>query len=284
MQPLAWLHLLLNIVGLLLWLRWREDALQSRRRGTGGTLLATLKRAGAAERYRWAFPGLLVLLVFLRALGYWSMGTGVLWTPSIDLCALTIPFRSDMFTRMLMFSLVSLILFLMDFYFVLLLLSAANRRIPDTDSWQNQIRAHLGVLERLPSFLKLILPFLVTALVWMGISPLLAKAGYQLPPKSFAPILQQALLIGLASFLAWKYVIVAILLVHFVTSYVYLGNAPFWAFLTATARNLLTPISWVHFLQVGRLDLTPLVGAALVLFLGEAARHGLPWLYRQIPF
>ncbi|MBI5386860.1 MAG: hypothetical protein HZA90_19480 [Verrucomicrobia bacterium] len=283
MQPLDWVHALLNLVGLLLWLMWREDSLRASRRPVGTKLLSTLKRAGGDSVSRWIYLGSLAGLLLVRAFGYWQMGRGVRWTPLINLCVVVVPFRSDLFARMLVFSTASLAVFVAEFYFWLLLLSAANRRVLDTDPVQNHIRAHLGRVDRWPGFLKLLLPFLLAGLLWLGVGPLMAKLGYQLPAKSLAHAAQQAVLVGLSAFLVWKYLIAGILLLHLVSSYVYFGQAPAWTFLNVTARNLLRPIAWMRFLQFGKIDLTPLAGAALVLGLGEAGARGLPTLYRQLP-
>jgi hypothetical protein len=282
MQLLGLLHFILNVAGLLLWLRWREEMLQSSRRAASTTLLSTLKRAGAAPAYRWTCLGFLVGLVVLRAFVYWHIGSAVRWTPGLDFGAVVISFRSDLLSRMLLFSLSSLIVFAAEFYFWLLLLSAVNRSVSDTDPVQNRVRAHLGWVERWPAVLKMALPFLLTGLVWAGLGPLLAKLGYQLPAKSMSHTLQQAAVLGLCSFLVWKYLIAGLLCLHLVTCYVYLGKGAFLTFVTLTGRNLLRPLRWAP-LRLGRIDLAPLVGAALVLLLGEGGAYWLQKLYFRLP-
>jgi uncharacterized protein YggT (Ycf19 family) len=281
MQLLGPVHFLLNVVGLLLWLRWREEVLESSRRVAGATLLSTLRKAGSAPSQRWTCLGLLAGLAVLRGLAYWHLGSAAGWNPSLDLGAITLPFRSDHLGRMMVFSIGSLALFTAQFYFWLLLLSVVNRKVPDSDPYQNRLRAHLGRVERWPAFLKLLLPVLLSASVWAAVRWLLVKAGVLPPARSGAPAVQQALLIALASLLVWKYLIAGVLLLHLATSYVYLGRAPFWNFISLTGRNLLSPVRWLP-LRFGRIDLAPLLGAALVLFLGELAARGLPRLYEQL--
>jgi uncharacterized protein YggT (Ycf19 family) len=283
MQPLDIVHLLLNLVGLLLWLRWREEMLQSSRRSGGLTLLGTLKRTASSSGRRWSWLALLAGLVGLRALGYWQIGSAVRWTPSLDLGALVISFRSDLFGRILIFSVCSQLAFVACFYFWLLLLSAVNRRLSDTDPFQNRIRAHLGWVDRWPAALKLLLPFLFTAGLWLALEPVLGRLGYILPATSLRHTAQQAVLIGLASYLVWKHLIAGLLLLHLVTSYVYLGHSPFWNFIGSSGGSLLRPLSWLP-LRLGRIDLSPLLGAALVLFLGELLDRSLPELYRGLPW
>lgn len=280
MKLLGLVHAILNLVGLLLWVRWREDVLRSSRRSTGGTLLSTLKPAGGARYYRWTLPAILAGLVLIRGLVYWNVGSAVRWTPSIDLGAIVLCFRSDLLSRMLLYSVSSLAVLLVEFYFCLMLISAANRQVPDNEPLQNRVRAHLGWVDRWPGVIKLLLPFLATGLLWLALSPLLVRVGFLQAPKSFDDTLRQAAALGLASFLSWKYLIAAILLLHLVNSYVYLGQSPFWSFTNATGRNLLAPLSWIPFLRLGRLDFAPVLGAALVFLLGELAAHTLPELFQ----
>ena len=282
MPLLGYVHILLNTAGLLLWLKWREERLQSRRGPVGGTLASTLRRAGSAPAYRWASLAALCALLLIRPLGYWQMGATTRWTPTIDLCAVVVVFRSDKLSWMLSYSACSFLVFLAKFYFCLLLISAVNRKVPDTDPIENRVRAHLGWLERWPAWLKLLLPFLVAGAVWASAIQYLTQAGIQLPPKSSVQVLEQALLVGAASFLVWKYLIAGLLLLHLIGSYIYFGNAPFWSFISTTARNLLVPIRWLP-LQLARIDFAPLVGAALVLALGEFASRWLPVLYSRLP-
>jgi uncharacterized protein YggT (Ycf19 family) len=283
MPLLGFVHLLLNIAGLLLWLRWREAMFQLVPRAAGGTLLGTLKKAATRPGYRWTWLGLLAGLLLLRAVAYWEVGSALRWTPSIDLGAIVISFRSDLFTRMLIFSVASLVVFVASFYFWLLLISVANQRVSDTDPFQSQVRAHLGWVEGWPVVLKAALPFLATSLLWLGLGPALARLGFILPAPSMKVTAQQAMLIGLASFLVWKYLVASLLLLHLLTSYVYLGHSPFWNFIHFTGGNLLRPIRWVP-LRVGRLDFTALAGAALVLFLSELAVRKLPGWYQRLPW
>jgi uncharacterized protein YggT (Ycf19 family) len=283
MHTLSLLHFVLNAAGLLLWLKWREDMLQSARRAVGGTLLSTLKRAGAAPAYRWAFFGSLGGMILLRAILYWQMGASLRWSPAIDLGAIVIVFRCDIFLRMLMFSLCSMAVFILKFHFWLLLISVVNRKVADTDVYQNRLRAHLGLAERLPWPVKLLLPFLVTGLAWLAAGPLLAKLGFLMPARSMAHTVQQAVVLGAASYLCWKYLLAVVLMLYLVTCYVYLGHAPIWNFLATTGRNLLAPIQWLP-LRLGRLDFAPIAGAVAVLFVAERVERWLPELYRRLPW
>ena len=88
------------------------------------------------------------------------------------------------------------------------------------------------------------------------------------------------MVVGLGSYLSWKYLIGGLLALHLVSSYVYLGNQPFWHFVAPTGRNLLRPLRRVP-LRLGKVDFAPLVGIALVFLAAEFAERGLSQLYKQ---
>ena len=90
-------------------------------------------------------------------------------------------------------------------------------------------------------------------------------------------------MIGLCAYLAWKFLLVALLLLHLLNSYVYLGNHPFWLFVNTSARRLLWPLTWLP-LRFGRADFTPLAGIALVFFAGEYGPPGLTLLFQRFAF
>ena len=164
------------------------------------------------------------------------------------------------------------------FYLWLILLSAVNARVPDADPLQRLVRAHLGVVERCPRFIKWFLPLLLAGLAFLALHPLLARLGVIPAMKNRNHLLEQAAVIGLGSYLTWKYLIVGVLLLHLLNSYVYLGNSPLWAFINATAHGLLAPLSWLP-LRVGRVDFGPPLAIVLTLLAGELAARGLPALY-----
>jgi len=127
-------------------------------------------------------------------------------------------------------------------------------------------------VDRWPRPVKLLLPFLVTALLWMGFHPLLAWLAIVPPASGAAQLSGQGALIGLLSYLGWKYLIVAILVAHTFTSYVYFGNLPFWNFINITAQHLLAPLRWIP-LRFGRVDFSPLVGIALVFLITQGISY-----------
>ncbi|MBU6400393.1 MAG: hypothetical protein KGS61_08755 [Verrucomicrobia bacterium] len=276
------IDLTLNIAGLLLWINWRSTGFMSRRRPPVVSLVATLTKAGAGRARRWTSLGSLLGLLLLRALFYWQIGSAVDWTPNLQLQAIALPFRSDYFSRMLIFSFLSFGLVLGMFYCWLLLLSIANRGLPDTDPLQRLVRLHLGWLERWPLGLKLLLPLLLGAACWSGSAVGLARLEIIPPAQSPAHLLQQSLVIGVCAYLSWKHLIVALLGLHVLNSYVYLGNYPFWNYVNATARNLLWPLSGLP-LRLAGIDFTPVAGIALIWLAADYGGRGLSQLYLHLP-
>lgn len=212
---------------------------------------------------------------------YSNFGPSLNWTPRLSLVALAVPFRSDSFPRMLVFSALSVVAILGAFYFCALLLSALNSKLPANDRWQGFVRMLLGPIDRLPWWVKLVLPFWAAALFWLGCGPFLSWLGVQAPVNTLEHRLAEAALIGVGAWVTWKYVIAAVLVLHVVTSYVYLGNEPLWQFVSHTARQLLKPVSFFS-LRMGRLDLAPLIMLAVVFAVAEALSRWLPAFYSRL--
>ena len=231
-----------------------------------------------------------------RALVYWQLSSQLHWTPRLDLAIIDLHFhldpalRWDFIARALLFSLLSFAITLLNFYFWVLLLSRVNSGVPDTDPCQRLVRLHFKWLERWPGILKFLVPFVTGAVLWLALHPLLTGLAILPTVRSGEQLLRQAVVIGAVTYLAWKYLIAGILLLHLVNSYVYLGNHAFWNFVNATARNLLWPARWLP-LRLGKVDFLPLVVMALVFFVGEMVanppawpRWFRPWFYHSLPF
>jgi uncharacterized protein YggT (Ycf19 family) len=274
---------ILNLAGLLLWLNWRTLKFATPIQPRSVSLLSTLKYTGRHPSVRWLYLLALFALLGIRSLFYWHIGSAVNWTATLDFWAFRISLRSDFLDRMALYSWLGFIMFLVSFYLWLLLLSIVNRSVPDSEPWQRLVRLQLGWLELFPAAIKLILPFLAGALLWYLLSYWFGNSG--LVPRTYSPqhLWQQAALLGLMSYLVWPYLIAAILLLHLLNSYVYLGNYPFWSFINLTARNLLIPFSWLP-LKLGRLDFTPLIAVALLMAATHYGGNALAHLFRQLPY
>ena len=273
---------ILNLAVLLLWLSWRSAGLRPRAGATILSLAGTLKKTDPPTTIRAFYLLSLAGILVIRGVVYWHLGPNTNWTPALNLVAITLPFRSDHFFLTLGYSLLSFALVLGTFYAWLLLISVVNRKVPDSDPLQKLIRLHLGWLEHWPAAIKVSLPFLVALLAWGVLGPAFDRLGMIPSPVSRVHLWQQAVVLGLASVLCWKILLLLILLGHMINSYVYLGRTTVLSFATTTARNLLRGLAWVP-LRAGRLDFSPLIACALVLFAAEAIRSWLTTLYLRLP-
>jgi len=129
---------------------------------------------------------------------------------------------------------------------------------------------------------KLFLPLVVTVLFWGLVSWPFAWL-HPKPAMSAAYRVEEALVIGLGSYLVWKFLIGALLVLHLLGSYIYFGKHPFWKYVDATAETLLKPLEKIP-LRAGKADFAPVVGIALVFLFAELAGRGLVWLYARLPF
>jgi hypothetical protein len=278
---MAVLDFILNCVCLLLWLNWRSRGLTSLPAAPGIALIGTLKRAGRRRAERWPSSVALVAILVARAVLYAEVGSSTRWIPSLSFGPLALHFRTDNFVRMLLFSWLGFVAFLAIFYFSLFLITAVNRNVPNNEPWTALMRAHIGLFARLPAWVTLLAPFAGGFVFWIALGPMFEKFQLTVATKSFTALLRQASVIGLSTWMFWPYLIAGILMLYIVSSYVYLGNAPFWNFIGLSGRNLLRPLSPLP-LRCGKADLTPLLALGLVIALAMYAPSMLGWLYAKI--
>ncbi len=271
---------ILNVVGLVLWLNWRALPLAVQA-PPGASLASTLRRAGPPRPRIYYLAGLILLLTG-RALVYWQLGGQVGWVARIPLGPTTVGFRSDVLGRMALFSACSFGVALGIFYLCLLLLSWINGPVADAEPGQRLVRAQLGLLDRWPGVMKLLLPLLFTAILWCLLHPWLVRLG--LVPRqanSDWRVLAQGAVLGLAAYLALKFFLVGILALHLFNSYVYLGELPIWSFVNTTAHSLLRPLQWLP-LRAGRVDFAPVLAMVLLLSAAAFTQRGLTQLFQKL--
>jgi uncharacterized protein YggT (Ycf19 family) len=257
---------ILNLAGVLLWLSWRSMGMDPLTRTTPATLVGTLRRAEPRRLKGWQFPVGLAALLLLRAVLYRLVGPAADWTPKLDLFVVVLAFPGNLFRSALLYSVLSFVRILVVSYFWGLALVIINRGTAETDALQKMLRQHFGPVARWPRLLQGLLPVVVIAGLWMALHPLLTHFGVISRVHSQAHLVEQGLLIGVALYFTLQFLLPVFLLLHLVTSYVYLGSNPVWDFVSATARNLLAPLRWLP-LRFGRLDFAPLAGVLIILFL-----------------
>jgi uncharacterized protein YggT (Ycf19 family) len=274
---MGYVDFILNLAGLLLWLNWRSVRFDPLTKRTPATLMGTLRPASPQKARRWHLLAFVAGLLVLRAVIYrWITP---LWVGSLDMTVAAPQFRSDAFPRILVFSVLSFGLVLGIFYVGLLLLSL----LKGPDPIHRVVKIPLGRVDDWPAWAKILLPLVVTAILWWSLTWLFSALQVCPPPVSMAQRIEQSLVIGLGSYLVWKFPLGAILVLHLLNSYIYFGRHPFWNYVNATAQRLLQPLRKIP-LRVGKVDFAPVVALALLFFLAELAGHGLNKLYVRLPF
>ena len=282
------IHFILNAAAMLLWLSWRSHRFVPANDFRGGTLLSTLKKTERGQFNRKTLVTSLVTLLGLRAIFYWHIGTGVNWAPRMDFVVISIPYRCDFFDRMLLFSVLSFGCWLGIFAFAMLFLQLLNHRTGETNPWQAIVKKHLGIVSDLPIGVRIFLPALTAFVLWLVLSYYLSYLLILELPGSWQHWVGQALVLAVTVHLLCTPLILAVMLLHMVNSYVYLGNYAFLAYINTTAQTLLKLIRRLP-LRLGKIDLAPLVFSAIVLGLdiilrrglGEEHRYSLLWFFQH---
>jgi uncharacterized protein YggT (Ycf19 family) len=270
---------ILNIAGLLLWLNWRSIRFDPLVKRMPATLMGTLRPATPKILRPWHLLVFIAGLLVLRALIYWWIGAAVNWTGKLDLGIIVLSFRSDWFVRILVFSFCSFGLALGVLYLCLLFLSLLSGPAP----MHQMVKIPLGRVDDWPTVIKCLLPLVLTGVSWWLVSWLLAWLQIIPHPASPWQRIAESLLLGLDSYLVWKFPAGAILILYLLTSYIYFGRHPFWNYIQGTAQKILRPLKSIP-LQLGKVDFAPLLAFALIFLAAELAMRGLTWLYTRHAF
>lgn len=262
-----WIHWILNIAALLLWIDWRTGFAAHQPQPVI-SLASALRETNRRRSRGWGSLAVFVALVIVRPFFYVNIGSAMNWTPVVDVLGVSLPFRSDLFERMFAYSTAGYLSTLGFFYGCLLFLAVFRTTAPETEVMRRFLRAQLGWLDRLPAFAKAIVPFLGAGLFWAGSVPVLVALGIApaMPRPEF--LWAQAGILALASILAWKWFFGILFLVHVLNSYVYLGTHPAWAFVSEVGKAMLKPLA---VLRVGKLELAPIIATAVLFAVCELA-------------
>jgi len=110
-------------------------------------------------------------------------------------------------------------------------------------------------------------------LVWLQVIP---------PPVSPAHRLEEAFIIGVASYLPWKYIAGVLLALHLLNTYIYFGKHPLWAYVNATAKTLLSPLHPLP-LRLDKVDFAPVAGIILIFLFAHLAQYGIKLELLHLP-
>jgi len=272
---------ILNLAGLLMWLNWRANRFDPLVKRLPTTLMGTLRPAAPKRLRRWHLLAFVAILLLLRAVIYWWIGSQMNWSGKLNLGIVVLYFADNShwsgFCHMLLFSFYSFGVMLGGFYTCLLSLSLLAGPPPI----HGLVKIPLGRIDGWPGWIKVLLPFFVTAVLWLLTSWLLERMDI-LPAAIVAARVQQSLVLGLSTYLLWQFPLGAVLLLHLLNSYIYFGKHPLWNYVTVTSQTLLRPFKKIP-LRAGKVDIAPLVVLALLFLISTLVRHGLIWLYGRLP-
>jgi len=254
------LNAILNTVALLLWSLWLL------RRGGEG------KSANASG---WLWLGAVAVLLILRAVFYWEIGSPLGWVFHWSLGVVSIPFTSDSCGRMMLYSALSFLKALVMFHTLLAAVSSFGRPLPAGNNVGDAFRRVAGRAASWPGWLLWLLSSLVAALAWPPIAKLLQHEGLT-PSVPFRDLLLQAALIGGAMTHLWLWTLAVMAGLALLHRHFYLGGHPLWVWLAAASTNSLRWVNWIP-ARVGNLDLRPLVGLIMAVALSIALNRMLVW-------
>ena len=276
---MKWLDWVLNIAALLIWLNWRMYRMSIRAANPQHSLLVPVKTPPASKLRTWLSLLSIPLLLIIRAGLYRQLGSAINWTAQLNLHVVVLPFHSEFGPRMVLYSVLSFGWFFTKFYIWLIVISVLNQHELEPGGILKYVRLQLGAVEKWPVTLKLVLPIVAITIAWLAINPLLEKTAV-VPPSSVLRMIEQGLLVGFAGYLSASSLLAAVLFLHLLNSYVYLGESSVWRLASNTSRQLVKPLSG---LRIGRFDLAALVGLVLVVGIAQLADLVLPVVYQRLP-
>jgi len=279
---MGYVDFILNLAGLLLWLNWRSLRFDPLVKRPPATLMGTLRPAAPDRLSRWHFLVAIAILLLLRAVFYWLIGSALKWSGKLDFQVVVFWFSCGSkwagLLNMVAFSFLSFGLTLWVCYVVLLFLSLLSGSEPVN----RLVTIPLGRVYAWPTWVKLSLPFVLSAVAWWVLSWVLGWLQIIPPPISAMHRIEQSVVIGLESYLIWKLPMAAILILHLLNSYIYFGKHPFWKYISEAAQKLLQPLRRIP-LRLGRVDFAPILGIVLVFLCTSFIENGFQTAVRHGP-
>ena len=292
------LNLFLDLAAVSLWLSWRGFGTVPSRR-PAGTLGANLRPVDVRVPRRYVQLAGFIGLIIGRAFLYSQLGDGVNWVALWSPGAVTIAFRSDAFSRMLLFSGLSAISAVIVAYSWLIVVSSLSPTKKDPDPISRALRAELKPLTGLPFGLGLIVPISAAAILWLVSAPLISRVALGPQFRSITLLVEQSVVVGFGILPSLRIPLLSIVFLKGLAEFVYFGVHPFWGFIEQAGGRLCRPFSW---LRLGRVDLSPFAALLVIWVVGRVLGFGfndlkggisshsrwlgigvLPWLFEHLP-
>ena len=278
------INLLLNLVGLGLWIGAFAFSRAAARLSRPLTLLSALRPETSAAHGRLVLLGSLTALLVLRAAAYWNFSMTGSKFPSVDFGILSISFRPYFFTDLLAYSVGSFFVFLYLYYLWMLGISLCFRSSGPADSIENFVNQQLRFLASRHVGWKVFASLFAGAGLWLatGIALLVFGIG-EIPREwSVSTLLWQSPFVAVSFGCSFLLVMTVVLALHLIHSYVHFGEHDVWPFIDRTAKVYLSPLRRFP-LMVGRFDFAPIFGILVFWFLNWIGDRGIRWVWEQLP-
>jgi uncharacterized protein YggT (Ycf19 family) len=267
-----------DLVALLLWLRATSFRTQPSARPRAISPLASIQPVDRLTPSLWAAAGILLLL-FGRSMVYWKIGSAVSWSPTLNLPSVALPFRSDLFTRMIALSFLTFGISLYLFYTSALVLLSLAPGLAGKNPPLDYLRRETRVWGEFPKISCAIFPFLCGFLFWILTRPV--WVSFQLLPASHSwkSVLKEAAVLGLNAYIPLQYILYVLLGFAFMNSSIFFGTNAVIQILVTTSTSLIHPLRKLP-LTFGKWDLRPILLIILISFTQYFARIALWQLFR----
>jgi len=258
-----WLHGILNLTGLLLWVSWRTGTMP--RSQPPRNLAGPTPRQGPVYRRSWIY--LLVLLALLggRAIFYNQFGPGLNWYPHLNLLDVFHPFKSDSLPHALAYSVLSFGHWLVALYFCFAMLGTVQPKSESTETWRNFLKAQFAW----PGGLAVPLQWL--AVIGIAFAFRFAETTWIASLESIGTPSSHLPLLVLLDLRAANYLIMTLLALYLLNNYVYFGEQTFWKTVEESGKRLLTPLRILPW-EARKIDFAPIVALAIAYGLSHALR------------
>lgn len=266
-----------SILNLLGWLLWAAAFVVPRYAVASSkplTLLSTLRAETPQTRGRFLLLIALVILIGARALAYWNFSPSTAHRLSMDFGNLILNFQSNSLMHMMAYSIGTFLAFLYVYYVWVLCLSMRTRQTSRIDSIQNLINQQLGFAASWHPCVKILIGGLLGAGLWFAFGMSMIGIKVLSEEGSWTMLFWQSMLMVASFWVSFLLVILAVIALHFVNSYVYLGQRAMWDFIDETAKLYLSIFRRLP-LIVGRFDFAPLFGGLVYWLLFEISQWAL---------
>ncbi|MDA7511219.1 YggT family protein, partial [Verrucomicrobia bacterium] len=252
-------NFLLNLVGWFIWAGAFVFPRYAIRSSQPLTLLSTLRSESPQSYGRLFLVAGLVLLIFLRAVAYWNFSPSGSALPAVDFGVLSVSFRADSLVHMICYSLSSFLVFIYVYYLCVFGLSMTCRQRTRVDSIESLVNQQLGSAAYWHPGLKLTVTGGLGALIWILVGVGLIRIQALPEAWSLGVVVLQSPLVAASLWSTFFFIILAVIGIHFLNSYVYLGEKVLWGFIDETAKFYLLIFRNLPLL-VGKFDFAPILG------------------------